>query len=372
MPMASTKKDGISGPNRQVVILAIVSFFASVAQFFQNHSLFAMYLSHVQMLNKEVIEEPVPAITVESKLTVSCSRGFYCETDVCMPIYIRKPSYTSHSYQEIQSFLIGNESITATPTSPLSYPVRIQYWGDSIQATMECDMRQWLHEIDLLSPPIDVVRWASSFLVAGCPWHCNPPEDYWENLINSTRKHDVIVFNLGSHYEQSYPNDLGYSIGNTSVSDDIESVFRAEIFQRYFDILQSFVSLERKILLVRGPSPTHFDTHDGLANTTQRQTLLQWYQENATYEYCTAFQKTPDIVKAQEDILHELVDRLQSSNTTSPSSRVAYIDVYDISKGRHSEHTTIPKEPLDCKHFCQNCGLLRAWNSLVMDYLMSI
>jgi hypothetical protein len=234
---------------------------------------------------------------------------------------------------------------------------------------MECDMRQWLHEVGHMSSTPDV---QSSYLLVGCPWQCNPLEEYWENLKDSLRNQDIIVFNIGAHYENSYPKHWGFSVGNVSVSNDIESVFRADIFQRYFDILQTFLSLERKVLLVRGPSPTHFNTYDGLANATQRETLLQQYKQNTTYEYCTAFQTIPDIVKAQEKALLQLVDRLISSNTTSPSSRVAYIDVYNISKGRHFEHTTIPKEPLDCKHFCQNCGLLRAWNSLVLDYLMSI
>jgi hypothetical protein len=96
------------------------------------------------------------------------------------------------------------------------------------------------------------------------------------------------------------------------------------------------------------------------------------FDKNASYQYCSSLRKMPDIVIAQEQILRLLVDHLQASNTTSSSSSVAYIDVYELTRDRYWEHTTIPRHPLDCKHYCQNCGILRAWNMLIVDYLMSI
>jgi hypothetical protein len=242
---------------------------------------------------------------------------------------------------------------------------------------MECDMRQWLYETDyvqnfLFTNRTVTAAFTSEYIMAGCPWKCNPPADYWETLLDDANRADVIVFNLGSHYEFQMPMNWDWEIANgTLANDDIQSVFRVEILQRFYDILHAFLMGNDKVLLVRGPSPSHFDTENGLANETQRQQLLETFQRNSSYGYCAPLQRIPAVVQGQKQILRQLVDRLQSSNQTSMSSSVAYIDVYELSKERYYEHTTIPITPLDCKHFCQSCGLLRGWNALVIDYLMS-
>lgn len=306
----------------------------------------------------DVIIANIPAIITPNVLNVLCSRGFYCNASSFAPLQIHAPT-VSHSHQDMISFLAGKNKTTNS-----SHNLRIQYWGDSIQATMECDMRQWLLEIQgllessesLESSPVNISATiiSSSYLKIGCPWHCDPAKEYWENLKLSYNATDVLVFNIGSHYE----------LGD-------ESTFRDEILKRYYDILHSFLMLEKKILLVRGPSATHFDTENGLANETQRESLTQMFDDsNSTYAYCSPLRKIPDVVLAQERVLSILVDRLQSSDARSPSSSVAYMDVYEMTKDRHTEHTTISLKPLDCKYFCMNCGVLRAWNALVVDYLM--
>jgi hypothetical protein len=306
---------------------------------------------------KDIIAN-IPAIITPSRLNVICSRGFYCNISSCAPLQLRSPT-VSHSYQDMISYLSGKNRTAS------SRNLRIQYWGDSIQATMECDMRQWLLEIEWLlestssleSSPVNISATISSgYIKIGCPWHCDPPQEYWEDLKLSYNTTDVLVFNIGSHYEE---------FGN------IESIFRNEILERYYEILHSFLMLEKKILLIRGPSATHFDTENGLANETQRESLTQMFDDsNSTYAYCSPLRKVPDVVSAQEQVLSMLVDRLQSSVARSKSSSVAYMDVYEMTKDRYSEHTTIRLKPLDCKHFCQNCGVLRTWNAMVVDYLM--
>lgn len=330
---------------------------------------------------KQTEEEEIiinsPKIITHTRLNVKCDRGFYCNASNCESLQMRSPTI-SHSYHQMQSFLLSG-NINKNKTS--SNQVQIQYWGDSIQTTLECDMRQWLYEISLFQrnrSDIDVLpAISSSYHWAGCPnpGQCDKPKEViWENLQKATsyEKADVIVFTLGSHYEFNYPENWNFFIGDLVASSDIELVFRNEIFQRWYDILQSFLMLENKTLLIRGPSPTHFDTENGLANLAQRESLAQMFDKNASYQYCSSLRKMPDIVIAQEQILRLLVDHLQASNTTSSSSSVAYIDVYELTRDRYWEHTTIPRHPLDCKHYCQNCGILRAWNMLIVDYLMSI
>jgi hypothetical protein len=86
-----------------------------------------------------------PKIITHTRLNVKCSRSFYCNASNCESLQMRSPTI-SHSYHQMQSFLLSG-NINRNKIS--SNQVQIQYWGDSIQTTLECDMRQWLYEISL-------------------------------------------------------------------------------------------------------------------------------------------------------------------------------------------------------------------------------
>lgn len=136
--------------------------------------------------------------------------------------------------------------------------------------------------------------------------------------------------------------------------------------ERYYDFFQTFLRSEEKMLLVRGPSPSHFDTNDGiLENLTHHEAVL----ESSNTEYpCVPLRRVPSIVQRQEEGLRILVNRLKQSNSSAATSTVDYLDVYNLTRDRYMEHRD-PHTHNDCKHYCQHCGTLRAWNSLVADFI---
>ena len=224
-------------------------------------------------------------------------------------------------------------------------------------------MRQWIHENNNNNNATPTTIITARYHQIGCPWSCKPDVD---RLLLEAKKADVIVFNIGAHYE------LGMM--NHSIEDDHPgsvktfSAFDFEFdLELYYTILHKFVQLEQKILLVRGPSPTHFDTADGIVNASQ---FKNW---PGHYEYtCAPLQKVPTVVQRQEQVLRQLVHRLKQSNDTIvPTLNVDYLDVYSLTLDRYLEHANVTTKADDCKHFCQNCGILRAWNVLVADLIIN-
>ena len=313
--------------------------------------------------NREI---PVPAVVVPTKLDIACTRNFYCNSSNCQPVYIK--GYAQHSYREIKSKLFDASN----------RPLKIQFWGDSIQAQVECDMRQWTHENSKCNSTVGYSpeEWSKScipttvsseYLQVGCPWYNCTPSIGWEGLIRRAKTADVIVFNIGAHYEGGIDDDsLPYQKRDIAFDVDID---------RYYSVLQTFMTLESKVLLVRGPSPTHFDTEDGIPdrgieNATQILNEI-WKRNNFQYA-CVPLRKVPDVIRRQKQGLLSLVNRLKHSNMTDATSTVDFLDVYDLTRDRHMEHSDSRKVIMDCKHYCQNCGVYRAWNSIVADYITSL
>ena len=56
------------------------------------------------------------------------------------------------------------------PIPQLNVSTTIQYWDDSIQAQLECDLRQWVYDAPSGTPWVQV---QSSYVQVGCPWNCN-------------------------------------------------------------------------------------------------------------------------------------------------------------------------------------------------------
>ena len=86
---------------------------------------------------------------LQGHISVSCSRDFDCDGRQCMSIDMKRylqqqASSSSYSctYQDIQSCFKSNLLKSSNSNNNATNATIIHYWGDSIQATMECDMRQ--------------------------------------------------------------------------------------------------------------------------------------------------------------------------------------------------------------------------------------
>jgi hypothetical protein len=316
----------------------------------------------------EDVEIPAILIPYNGKLDVRCSRSFYCNPSKCRPIRMKEEALARHGYDEISSFLFqernnsnsnrSNDAKRQRSFTRFSHSrLRIQYWGDSVQATLECDMRQWMHDASAGT------KMTSEYVQLGCPWRKCTPEGGWKGLALRTQKDvDMIVFTIGNHYEFLPIND-----------------FKADL-DRYYDILEPFLKgggnytrSRKRALLVLSPSPTHFDTPNGLFN----ETLRDRYPKNDTnFEFlCVPIPNgiMPSIITQQKEALKTFVNRLKKSMTESSAAAIVeYVDVHSLSLSRHQEHRGKTRPFIDCKHFCQNCGILRAWNALIVDKIMNV
>lgn len=269
-------------------------------------------------------------VVAEKVLDVKCSRRYYCNSSICRTIQFPGRQH------EMEDFLFRSNNTSSKGG------LRIQYWGDSVQAQMECDMRQWRHSVTHNSPSSTAstdMALQSDYIQIGCPWRGCVPKGGWGVLYNHTQQADVIFFNLGAHYEFSKPG-----------------VFEKEL-AKYEPVLQPFVA-RGGVLVVRSPSPTHFQSEDGLF-TQQMRNAFALDAGNAT---CVAIDGMPTIIQHQARLLRAFAARLKNST---------FLDIFEISKDRFYEHTQPNnKKGIDCKHFCQNCGLFRAWNALSVSIVM--
>ena len=321
----------------------------------------------------------VPAVVVPTHLDVKCSRHYYCNVSNCQPVHMIIVSNSTSSsssssfscYNEIQSNFFGTVG-----------ELTVHYWGDSLQAQLDCDMRQWAYENKIHS-----IKVKSEYIQVGCPWYCDDDENEGIKSERTKKKKqkkkgrnkpsltflkqyakysDVIVFNIGGHYE----------------NDDLAKLNFERDMGKYYQLLLPFVLLPNKVLIIRSPSPTHFNTTNGLlfANqTNQYDSLKDQYERNNNQYACVPLPQSPsyipEIVRHQQVRLKALAERLKNATTTTAASSsspsvVNYLDVYELSRVRYQEHAHNPGQ-LDCKHYCQNCGLLRSWNVQIANYVIN-
>eukprot|EP00483_Globobulimina_turgida_P000963 UN00965 len=266
----------------------------------------------------------IPAVVLPGRLNVSCRRQYYCNTTKCSPVII---TVANANYRNL-----FNSSLN------------IQYWGDSVQNQFLCDLNQWYLEETLESTEQKEKRFnvSFSFLQIGCPWRCIPR---MHMLKQYAIKADVVVYNLGSHYELPLTTDGRFN--------------STEMFPK--NLKQHALALALTVqhgglVIVRSPSATHFPSRKGLYDPKK----LNMYAN----QKCTPLQSlsVPDVILKQDRQLRIMA---KSINAT-------YLDIYNLSKNgtknAHQQHRG--NLALDCRHFCQNCGMLRAWNTLVADLIL--
>ena len=246
------------------------------------------------------------------------------------------------------------------PPATLAASLRDQhllFLGDSVMAQLECDLRFALDSVSECwsrpHPACDTERGqcagefvyprlniSTRFLGVGCPWFC----DQHNNGSVTERRALVlpqaaagatsVVFNIGNHY-------AGMKEGFFT-----ESVAQFELGLRRTRLPVAVIS----------PSATHFATADGSYHGTTA----------SSGGHCQAHAAGALPTHPQEHHLRHLAARL-------PQGR--YVDIYRLSDDprQHSRWHTSADGKLhvvdDCRHFCQNCFMLRAWNTLLAQEL---
>jgi hypothetical protein len=252
---------------------------------------------------------------------------------------------------------------------------RLLFLGDSVMAQLECDLRFALDSVaecwvqpnsycskshgqcteEFVYPALNI---STRMLGAGCPWHCvkhanGSVKEERALLLTATDilpSATAIVFSLGNHYE-----------------DRSRDAFDASLAQ-----FEAALRRARLPVAVVSPSATHFATasgsYHGSTRSTRRASSAARPHERAECRTRAAGARRPDHSALQDAGLRRLAGRL-------PRGR--YVDVYNLSDDprQHARWHTSPDgkvvEVEDCRHFCQNCYMLRAWNTVLARALVS-
>ena len=232
-------------------------------------------------------------------LSIPCSRQMYCDESEC--------------------------ALHPLPIPRLNVSTTIQYWGDSIQAQLECDLRQWVHDNG-------TARVQSSYVKVGCPWRCNSD---LKRLKEQMMVADTIVFSVGSHYEQRQRREFG------------------EFLRRLQPLLIQFTT-SGGTLLVRSISATHFNHTNGLYSPKSVVATRACVPHTST--------RIPSVHMEQIRELQRFAHAVGG----------VYVDVYNQSRSGYAEHATTHdgKTVLDCRHFCSSCGMYRRWNVQLINQVV--
>ena len=241
---------------------------------------------------------------------------------------------------------------------------RIQFWGDSVQAQMECDLRVALNSV---AQPVPLacnlmecgahypsLNASSRYFWVGCPHQASCSvsnqtivEMMHHSLVKRAQTATHIVFNIGSHYESYSGPVMSRSLGH---------------FHRVLSHVGASV-------IVRSQSDTHFPTADGMLLSEARTNIPN--TEPSAGGFCVPHRPrltlhfTEVEIRRLAGILHApFLDVLALSDypNAHPSPT--------LTANRYSDDLQLPLYHTDCRHFCQNCGIYRAWNSQLVSALI--
>jgi hypothetical protein len=250
---------------------------------------------------------------------------------------------------------------------------RLLFLGDSVTVQLECDLRFALDSVaecwvqpnsycsefhgqctdEFVYPALNI---STRMLGVGCPWHCvqhaNGTLEKRALQLTTTGvllSATAVVFSLGNHYED----------------------WRRDAFDASLAQFEAGLRRARLPVAVVSPSATHFATADGSyhGSTSPTASSAAHPHERAECRARAAGAPRPAHSALQDAGLRRLAGRL-------PRGR--YVDVYKLSDDprQHARWHTSPDgkvaEVGDCRHFCQNCYMLRAWNTVLAQALVSI
>ena len=150
---------------------------------------------------------------------------------------------------------------------------------------------------------------------------------------------DVIVFNIGAHYEG---NSWTGPYGNNELN-----IFLEEITP----IFQTFVN-KGGILVIRSISATHFNTSNGMYSKESYEATIRCVPHTSTAPY--------------------VIQQTKTLRNFARSLDAIYLDIYELSRVAYSKHATEHngKKVIDCRHYCSSCSVYRTWNMKLIDAII--
>ena len=239
-----------------------------------------------------------------------CTRRLTCMPDQCVPMPTLPPTVFKERLQGIH----------------------IQFWGDSVSAQMECDLRSAVCEAGVpafnLSDTGSIfptINSSSEYVQVGCPWSClDKDTSTSDRLLTQAKLATHIVINIGNHYQ----NNVTHLVRDLSKLEKILS------------------KASHATVIVRSQSMTHFPTPTGAYDPSRKKVFQKMKCRRAPI---------PTSLDALEK---ELRSFTQLVNAT-------FLDVTGLSDD-YRHHPDVVDQ-LDCLHVCQTCPVLRSWNSLLLS-----
>eukprot|EP00308_Calcidiscus_leptoporus_P004912 CAMPEP_0119403160 /NCGR_PEP_ID=MMETSP1334-20130426/143244_1 /TAXON_ID=127549 /ORGANISM="Calcidiscus leptoporus, Strain RCC1130" /LENGTH=265 /DNA_ID=CAMNT_0007427101 /DNA_START=153 /DNA_END=950 /DNA_ORIENTATION=+ len=215
----------------------------------------------------------------------------------------------------------------------------LQFWGDSVSALMECDLRERVlravgasnARIGRTSGYFPTLNASSSYIRVGCPWTCSVGK------LRAAPDKTHIIFNIGSHYEA-------------------DGVYRGFDGQHFANSLRQFEPTLRRTnarVVIRSQTKTHFPTPFGYFNRTL--SANEW----RTHPPPACMARPPaDGLHFTEVEIRRFATRLDAD----------YLDVLGLSDDPNAHPQYHDGKPVfDCRHPCQNCDTLGTWNSALLS-----
>lgn len=213
--------------------------------------------------------------------------------------------------------------------------------GDSISAELECDYRQAIVDYDIRAlnetnkgASYPSISSSSRFFTVGCDWYCKNGTysealhiKHVEAQVPNSTTH--IIFNLGAHYSyKKLKNSL-------------------PIYMKFLKGMH-----EKGIrILVRTQGVTHFPSSTG-----------DYYKPknySSPFKCARATFPQNSIIHKQNELLRGMVQNLSFT----------VVDITGLSDDPLSHPDFVRDKKRDCRHLCQNCDMIRSWNSLMLQHL---
>jgi len=237
--------------------------------------------------------------------------------------------------------------VPTLPASIFTHVVQnkhILFWGDSVTAQVECDLRAAVVEAGHVEPAnqwskggdFPSINASTRFVQRGCPWNC-AKGSYNETsnisaLVQDAENATHVVFHLGHHYPTK------------NLADSVDRLYKPALLA---------LRNAGKSVIVRSMNTVHFHTPQGTYDS-------KTYHNNEHSYVCYGHSPKVGEFSALDQVLRKL----------AVDTGALLLDISGLSDDPHS-HAMYHDGKLvrDCTHVCSNCDMARSWNSLLLRYL---
>lgn len=273
---------------------------------------------------------------VSPSSVVPCSRNFSCHGASCRP--------NAMPVLPARDFLASVNG------------KRFVFLGDSVIMQLECDFRQMLANAGEkltftcgeggyeYSGP-GSFRVSVRAVETGCPRRCRPSAKLARKYLSSATH---AIFNIGSHYDSS-GRSLGGGRTKAPLRPALEEWVRTELR-----------ALKATIVFLSQPMP-HFATASGAYSPAglSRRDCVRHLPPSALPSAEVLMRQ------AASNLTHLRGPRASATSEASGArgaggGAVFYVDVLGM-----SDQPRLHPGRGDCRHWCQECSMLHAWNSLI-------